>query len=249
MSDSSSSSDSDVSSSEDDVPKVTTHTERVIRRYQIKKSLILERIFAIDQDNENMIKRIIEVEHLVKEGLSHRKSIMARLDSYGDEYRNVPVLIPSEAETASVAKAAQPSSINSLGSDQKTPKSSKKRKLPLEKMAENLGPGGVPIGSLTPETPENPSKKLSRDPRLPKRPHNAFFYFCQERRPSMQKEFPHLTKKEIAALLNSRWTDLPHQEKAIYLQLQTERKRQYQVIMAKYNEETGGAHIGEEDQL
>ena len=243
MSDSSSSSDSDVSTSEDDVPKVTTHTERVIRRYQIKKSLILERIFAIDQDNENMIKRILEVEHLVKEGVSHRKSIMARLDSYGDEYRNVPVLIPSEAE----AKATQPS-INPLGSDQKTPKSSKKRKLP-EKMAENLGPGGIPIGSLTPETPENPSKKLSRDPRLPKRPHNAFFYFCQERRPAMQKEFPHLTKKEIAALLNSRWSDLPHQEKAIYLQLQTERKRQYQAIMAKYNEETGGAHMGEEEQL
>ena len=42
----------------------------------------------------------------------------------------------------------------------------------------------------------------------------------------MQKEFPHLTKKEIAALLNAKWTDLPHQEKAIYLQLQTERKKQ-----------------------
>ena len=49
MSDSSSTSDSEASSSDDDVPKVTTHTERVIRRYQIKKSLILERLFAINQ--------------------------------------------------------------------------------------------------------------------------------------------------------------------------------------------------------
>ena len=243
MSDSSSSSDSDASSSEDDVPTVTTHTERVIRRYQIKKSLILERMFAIDQDNETLIKRILEVEHLVKEGVSHRKSIMSRLDSYGDEYRNVPVLIPSEAEAASALKASQPS-LNPLGSDQKTPKTGKKRKHP-EKMAENLGPGGVSIAGLNPETPENPSKKSSRDPRLPKRPHNAFFYFCQERRPAMQKEFPHLTKKEIAALLNSKWTDLPHREKSIYLQLQTERKRQYQAIMAQYNESLAG----EDDQL
>ena len=52
----------------------------------------------------------------------------------------------------------------------------------------------------------------------------------------MQKEFPHLTKKEIASLLSQKWTDLPVQEKEIYLQLQHERKRQYQAIMAQYNE-------------
>ena len=46
-------------------------------------------------------------------------------------------------------------------------------------MGENVGPGGIPIGSLTPDTSENPNKKQSRDPRMPKRPHNAFFYFCQ----------------------------------------------------------------------
>jgi len=245
MSDSSSSgSDSEQSSSEDDIPKVTTHTERVIRRYQIKKSLILERMFAIDQDNENLIGRIIEAEHLVKEGISHRKSIMSRLDTYGDDYRSVPVLIPSEAESASAVRTNQ-TSTNSSSPDQKKPKSGKKRKHP-EKMGESIGPGGIPIGSLTdPENSENPSKKQSRDPRLPKRPHNAFFYFCQERRPNMQKELPHLTKKEIAALLNAKWTDLPHQEKAIYLQLQTERKKQYQAIMARYNETLAG----EENQL
>ena len=47
---SSSSSDSEDSSSEDQ-PKVTTKTERQIRKYQIKRSLILERIFAIEQVN------------------------------------------------------------------------------------------------------------------------------------------------------------------------------------------------------
>lgn len=49
MSVSSSSSDSEGSSSSEELPQVTTHTERIIRRYQIKKSLILERIFAIEQ--------------------------------------------------------------------------------------------------------------------------------------------------------------------------------------------------------
>ena len=165
-----------------------------------------------------MIRRILEVEHLVNEGLSHRKSIMARLDSYGDAYRSVPVLIPSEAEAASAVRATQPS----IMSEKKTPNSGKKRKLDTTNSAT--------------ATPESEHKRPPRDPGMPKRPHNAFFYFSQERRPAMQKEFPHLTKKEIASLLSQKWTDLPVQEKEIYLQLQHERKRQYQAIMAQYNE-------------
>ena len=48
---SSSSSDSEESSTVEDV-QVTTRTERLIKKYQIKRSLILERIFAIDQVSE-----------------------------------------------------------------------------------------------------------------------------------------------------------------------------------------------------
>ena len=47
---------------------------------------------------------------------------------------------------------------------------------------------------------------------------------------------PHLSKKEIANVLSQKWNDLPPREKEIYLQLQNERKRQYQVIMAQYNQ-------------
>jgi len=234
MSASSSSSDSEGSSTGDEMPKVTTHTERVIRRYQIKKSLILERMFAIEQDNENLVRRIIEVEGLVQEGLCHRKSIMNRLDSYGDAYRSVPVLIPSEAEAASsVRGSATPagsSATSASQSEKKTPSNpGKKRKL---NNAEN--------STENPSTPNNENsneaKRTPRDPSLPKRPHNAFFYFSQERRPAMQKEFPTLTKKEIAALLSQKWAELPPNEKAMYIHLQNERKKQYQEIMQQYNE-------------
>ena len=68
------------------------------------------------------------------------------------------------------------------------------------------------------------------------RPHNAFFYFSQERRSSLQKEFPHLNKKEIASILTQKWNELPVPEKEVYIQLQNERKHQYQMIMAQYNE-------------
>ena len=68
------------------------------------------------------------------------------------------------------------------------------------------------------------------------RPHNAFFYFSQERRSALQKEFPHLNKKEIASILTQKWNEMPVPEKEVYIQLQNERKHQYQMIMAQYNE-------------
>lgn len=161
----------------------------------------------------------MEVEHLVKEGLSHRKSIMARLDSYGDDYRSIPVLIPSEAEAS--LRPSQPS----LSEKKSNSSGGKKRKLATS-------------SSETPSTPDD-HKRPARDPGMPKRPHNAFFYFSQERRAATQKEFPHLTKKEIAGMLSQKWSQLPPQEKEIYIQLQNERKRQYQAIMARYMESKG----------
>ncbi len=124
-------------------------------------------------------------------------------------------------------RAAQPS-ITASSNEKKTPTSSKKRKL------ENSA--SAPSVASTPGELDGSKSRTPRDPGMPKRPHNAFFYFSQERRPSMQKEFPHLTKKEIAALLSQKWTDLPSHEKEIYIKLQNERKRQYQAIMARYNE-------------
>ena len=160
---------------------------------------------------------------------------MNRLDSYGDAYRSVPVLIPSEAEAASSVRgsATPASSATSSQSEKKTPSNpGKKRK--LNNTAEHSQ------STENPSTPNNENsneaKRTPRDPSLPKRPHNAFFYFSQERRPAMQKEFPTLTKKEIAALLSQKWAELPPNEKAMYIHLQNERKKEYQEIMQQYNE-------------
>jgi len=157
------------------------------------------------------------VEGLVQESLSQRKSIMNRLDTYGDKYREVPVLIPSEAETASTGRRGENQTL--VPSEKKSTNNGKKRKL----------------DNATPDSNSEP-KRTPKDPKLPKRPHNAFFYFSQERRPAMQKEFPNLTKKEIATALTQKWNELPISEKAIYIHLQNERKKQYQEIMQQYNE-------------
>ena len=182
------------------------------------------------QDNENLVKRIIEVEQLVNDSLGHRKSIMARLDTYGDNYRSVPVVIPSEAEAASSVRSTQPS-ISAV--DKKGP-SGKKRKLMDASAAASMAPSSAE--SEASSGTKTPQARTPRDKSLPKRPHNAFFYFSQERRPALQREMPHLTKKELASILSQRWSEIPQHEKQVYIQLQNERKRQYQMIMAQYNE-------------
>ena len=107
-----------------------------------------------------------------------------------------------------------------------------KERLPAHHSQANLE---SKLDNATPDSNSEP-KRTPKDPKLPKRPHNAFFYFSQERRPAMQKEFPNLTKKEIAAVLTQKWNELPVSEKAVYIHLQNERKKQYQEIMQQYNE-------------
>ena len=151
---------------------------------------------------------------------------MAKLDSYGDDYRSVPVIIPSEAEAASAVRATQPSIL----SDKRGPKSPKKKKMKQAADSSEAQSGAED------QNGESQKQKKPRDPAMPKRPHNAFFYFSQERRPAMQRQNPNLTKKEIAAVLAERWKELPMAEKQIYLQLQDDRKRHYQTVMAQYKE-------------
>ena len=38
------------------------------------------------------------VQQLCKEGLKHRKYLMEKLDSYGDNYRNIPICVPNETD-------------------------------------------------------------------------------------------------------------------------------------------------------
>ena len=124
------------------------------------------------QDNEGLVKRIMEVEELSNDALSHRKSIMARLDTYGDDYRSVPVVIPSESEVNSSVSAAargtttatQPSNLI----DKKASGGGKKRKLiDAATSAATVAPSPTAM-TTSPET-DTKQPRPPRDKSLPKR--------------------------------------------------------------------------------
>ena len=138
---------------------------------EIKLLHILKPLYF--QDNEGLVKRIMEVEELSNDALSHRKSIMARLDTYGDDYRSVPVVIPSESEVNSSVSAAargttatQPSNLI----DKKASGGGKKRKLiDAATSAATVAPSPTTTAMTTSPETDTKQPRPPRDKSLPKR--------------------------------------------------------------------------------
>merc|ERR1719300_1297713 len=109
-----------------------------------KYNLLLERCNAIQQDNELFGSRVKEVKKLRKKSLRERRLLINRLDSHGDNFRNIPVTFPfSQDENLKKAK------------DKKVKKSGN---------SDEPGPSGRG------RKPKSEKEKPARDPNLPKRP-------------------------------------------------------------------------------
>ncbi len=60
-----------------------------------------------------------------------------------------------------------------------------------------------------------------RHPDQPRRPQNAFFLFCQEQRPRVQREFRRqsggkdIGKKELTRMLAEKWNEMPSEHKQV----------------------------------
>ena len=67
-----------------------------------KASLLRERISAIRQDNDLLVSKISSIGRLCKLRLAHRKHLMDRLDAHGDNFRDVPVLVPNETSKVNI---------------------------------------------------------------------------------------------------------------------------------------------------
>ena len=161
--------------------------------YRKKYNLLLERCNAIQQDNELLVSRVKEVKKLWKRGLRERRLLVSKLDSYGDNFRNVPIVFPVEEEVVKKVKD------NRL-----------KRGLD-ESSTGTAGRGRKQKGD---------KEKRPRDPLLPKRPQNPFFQFCKEKRETVAQDVfrsqgVNLTKKELTKILANQWNSLDSSGKTV----------------------------------
>lgn len=163
--------------------------------YRRKYMLMMERINAIKQDNEVVARRIKDVKKLWKKSLRERRMLITKLDTYGDNFRNIPLVFPAEDETN---------------------KKMKDRKLKRLANGEESLPGGSGRG----RKPKGDKDKPPRDPNLPKRPQNPFFQYCKEKRDEVAKEVLNtqginLTKKELTKILANQWNTLDSEDKMV----------------------------------
>merc|ERR1719429_858563 len=190
--------------------------------YRRKYNLLLERVNAIEQDNELLVSRVSEVKKLWKKSLRERRLIINKLDTYNDNFRNVQIVLPHEEE----------------------PKKPKDKKL-KKGAAEEGGSGGSGRGR------KSKADKVLKDPNLPKRPQNPFFQFCKEKRDEVSQEVLHsqgvnLTKKELTKILANQWNSLDNDEKQIYNERFEEEKAGYNLKMEAYRKQIYNERFEEE---
>jgi len=78
-------------------------------------------------------------------------------------------------------------------------------------------------------SPRRPRRKIA-DPDAPKRALPAFYWFCNEHRPSVVEEFPAKSVGEVAKELGRRWALLSCEEKTKYSEIE-------RIDLARYEKE------------
>jgi len=199
---------------DDDMESVSPPPPATYSVYRRKYNLLLERVRAIQQDNELLVSRVQEVTKLKTLGLRQRKALILRLDTHGDNFRNVPIVMPPEEDTTGGKKG-------------------KEKRL---KKGGSLDESGTPSKG---RKGRRDKEKIARDPNLPKRPQNPFFQFCKEKRETVAKDVftsqgVNLTKKELTKILANQWNSLDLNAKQVYNQRFEAEKAGYTVKMEVY---------------
>jgi len=69
----------------------------------------------------------------------------------------------------------------------------------------------------------------------PKKPLNAFLWFCQEQREVILKERPGISHQELTKLIGTMWNSLDEGEKEVYYDMFEKDKQRYQRELKEYN--------------
>lgn len=94
------------------------------------------------------------------------------------------------------------------------------------------------------QSPHKPKKerKLIRDPKLPKRPTNAYLIFCEKekvRLKNISSDNSLASVLDLGKVLVENWKNLPEEEKKKYHQLYEIDKERFKQQMAEYNKRNG----------
>jgi len=79
--------------------------------------------------------------------------------------------------------------------------------------------------------------KPEKDPNRPKRPLTAFLYYSQAMRPSLKEKNPTWGIAELSKELGRQWRDMTEAQREPFAQHETEERKKFSVVNAKYKED------------
>lgn len=85
------------------------------------------------------------------------------------------------------------------------------------------------------QKPKEKKPKMEKDPNLPKKPATAFFYYMEKFRKTYQEENPGVTgMRQIGIACGVKWKEMTYEEKAPYYDIATQKRAEYEKILAAY---------------
>ncbi|KAL5222514.1 hypothetical protein ABZP36_027227 [Zizania latifolia] len=110
----------------------------------------------------------------------------------------------------------------------------------------------LPPNKPSPRLPPPPPSARKKGPpvgglRRPKKPPTAFFYFMEDFRKTLKEENPSVkSMQEIGKACGVKWNTMTFEERVKYYDLATERRAEYEKVVAEYNRKKESDVLSEE---
>ncbi|XP_066293294.1 uncharacterized protein [Branchiostoma lanceolatum] len=230
--------------------------------YKQRHCVLKRKCEEVQLTNERLVNRLHHVKRIIRRLKRERRFLTKKLDDHGDDYKAALLSLPEEV---SVGYQYQPPpnyqlfQQSNLGDLQPYPGAMGPH------MAPSMAPGMLPFpGSATmalqassKKKHKQPKSEKEKDPNAPKKPANAFFMFCQQRRSQVQESYYKEHKEEIGhheltKRLAKSWNSLSSEDKKRYYDMYEKDKERYEREMKEYTSNPApastvtSAHGGEE---
>ncbi|CAH1274234.1 TFPT [Branchiostoma lanceolatum] len=230
--------------------------------YKQRHCVLKRKCEEVQLTNERLVNRLHHVKRIIRRLKRERRFLTKKLDDHGDDYKAALLSLPEEV---SIGYQYQPPpnyqlfQQTNMGDLQPYPGAMGPH------MAPSMAPGMLPFpGSATmalqassKKKHKQPKSEKEKDPNAPKKPANAFFMFCQQRRSQVQESYYKEHKEEIGhheltKRLAKSWNSLSSEDKKRYYDMYEKDKERYEREMKEYTSNPAptstvtSAHGGEE---
>ncbi|KAF3334790.1 high mobility group B protein 14-like protein [Carex littledalei] len=103
--------------------------------------------------------------------------------------------------------------------------------------------------ATAPKSLKAKKSSLKDDPRKPKKPPTAFFFYLEDFRKTFQQENPNVkSMRQIGKACGDKWRTLSFEEKVAYYDIATEKRAEFEKTMAEYIKRTENGELSDESE-